>query len=152
MYPRLAGWHDAPGTTPVTALNVVAKNEGETLREWVSVLRGAAREVNDPIAEVVVGIDASVAVDGLQRVGLQPVTFSATRFAAPALHVPRMDSRVAGLGLEPVEPVIEPTPSYLITVRNGEERRCGELAHRRAGLGSHIATTRDRPLSDRGTS
>lgn len=118
LYPRVADWHDAPGTLPVTALNLVAKAEGETLRVWVSVLRGAARELNDPIAEVVVGLDAPVVVADLWRVGLQPVTFSATRFAAPALHVPRLHSRVTGLSLESIEPVIEPTPGYLITVRN----------------------------------
>lgn len=118
MFPRLAGWQEPRNVLPVTALNVAAKVEGDRVLVWVSVLRGPTREVNDSVAEVVVGIDDPVVVEDLRRVGLQPVTYSAKLFAAPALHVPRLMSRVVGLELETAEPSIEPTPGYQITVRN----------------------------------
>ena len=118
MFPRVDGWTDPPGTLPVAALEVVARAEGDGLRVRVSVLRGSGHEIDEPVAEVVVGVDRPVVVDALRRVGLQPLTLSAVRFAAPALPVPRADSRVDGLSIEGIEPVLSPVPGYMVSVLN----------------------------------
>lgn len=118
MFPRVPDWRDPEGALPVTALNIVAKPDGDVLRVAVSVLRGKVREVLEPVAETVVGIGERVPVDALRRVGVMPVTLSATLYAVPALHVPRARSRVVDLDVESVEPVVDSKPGYLVTVRN----------------------------------
>lgn len=118
LYPRVDGWRDAPGVPAVTALKLAANADGGSLRVTVSVLRGRAHEVEQPIAEAHVGLHDRVVIEDLRRVGLLPITLSVKPFAVPALHLPRMDSRVAGLVIEDVEPVVEPSPGYRITVRN----------------------------------
>lgn len=129
MFPRVPGWQDPEGVLPVTALNLAARADGEGLRVTVSVLRGKLREVLEPVAETVVGVGALVQVDALRHVGVMPVTLSATWFAVPALHVPRARSHVDGLEVETVEPVIEPKPGYLVTVRNRSDAALVTVAY-----------------------
>lgn len=118
LFPRVPGWRDPQGVLPVKALNLVAKAEGDVLKVSVSVLRGAVHEVVEPVTDAVVGVGDRVEVHELRRVGVMPITLSATLFAAPALHVPRTASSVAELEVENIEPVLEPKPGYLVTVRN----------------------------------
>ncbi|WP_291989348.1 hypothetical protein, partial [Luteitalea sp.] len=129
MFPKVPGWQDPEGVLPVTALNLAARADGEELRVTVSVLRGKFREVLEPVAETVVGVGARVTVNALRDVGVMPVTLSATWFAVPALHVPSARSNVGGLEVETVEPVIEPKPGYLVTVRNRSDAALVTVAY-----------------------
>lgn len=117
-FPRFDDWTPPGGSLPITALNVAATRDGEVLRVRVSVLRGASREVDDVVAEAVVGLGDAVVIEDLRRVGVQPVTLSAKLFAPPALHVPRMRSQVPGLAIEGVEPTLDPVPQYVVSLRN----------------------------------
>lgn len=129
MFPRVPGWKDPEGVLPITALNLAARADGEVLRVTVSVLRGKVRDVIETVAETVVGVGTPVQVDALRSVGVMPVTLSATWFAVPALHVPRARSNVGDLEVETVEPVIEPKPGYLVTVRNRSDAALVTLAY-----------------------
>lgn len=118
FFPRIAGWRDRASLLPVTALNLRATAEGERIRVVISVLRGPTHQVEESITTITVDATEPVVVAELMKVGLRPVTFSVKPFAAPALHVPRGDSRIVGLVIDGIEPVTEPAPAYRITIRN----------------------------------
>lgn len=117
-FPRVDGWRDPAGVTPVQALEVRATAEGDGVRVRVSVLRGVAHEVTQHVTETFVTAHAPTTLEALERVGVRRVTFSLKRFVAPALHVPNASSLVEGLVVEGIEPFLEQTPGYRITVRN----------------------------------
>ncbi|MFN7978860.1 MAG: hypothetical protein U0P30_12035 [Vicinamibacterales bacterium] len=118
FFPTVPGWREPEGTPPVTAFNVRAALDGEGLRVNVSVLRGAARDREDAIAEFHVPLDTSVTVDALTRVGLRPVTLGVTRYATPPLPAPDTASRSDDVLVERMEPLDDAVPSYRVTVRN----------------------------------
>ncbi len=118
FFPRVAGWRDEPGTLPITALNVRATLADTGLHVSLSVLRGPGKEVEEPVAQVVVPLDQTVVVDALRSVGLMPVRFSTTRFATPPLPSPVASSRTTGVLVEAADPTSDPVPTYRITVRN----------------------------------
>ena len=116
--PRVPEWQDPPGVLPIRALDTRAVRDGDVVRVTISVLRGAAMEVVEPVAAVALRLQESAVVDELRRVGLMPITLAVTPFAAPPLHAPEPSSSVDGIVVEGVEPLSHPVPAYRVTVRN----------------------------------
>ena len=117
-FPRVPEWRDPPGVLPVRALDTRAVRDGDLVRVTISVLRGAAMEVEEPIAVVALRLQESVVVGELRGVGLMPITLAVTPFAAPPLHAPEPSSSVDGIVVEGVEPLTDPVPAYQVVVRN----------------------------------
>lgn len=119
MFPRVAGWREPAGVLPVRALNTRVARVGTGLRVVVSVLRGRqTNETEEAIGTFDVLEHQPVTVEALRRVGLLPVTYSVKPFATPALETIPGSSRVDGLTVDGIEPLVDPVPAYRISVRN----------------------------------
>lgn len=119
LFPRVPEFRDPDGVLPVQALNTRVSRIADGVRVEVSVLRGRpSAEIEEAIGTFDVFPHQPATVEGLRRVGVLPVTYAVKPFAAPALHVPQASSRVEGLEVEGVEPMLDPVPAYRITVRN----------------------------------
>jgi hypothetical protein len=120
-FPRVPDWRDLPGVLPVRALDIRALRDGDAMRLDISVLRGDAREIVEPIETVVLRLEETATIDALRRVGLMPIVVTIKPFAPPALHVPQASSAVNGLVIDYIEPVVDPVPSYRVTIRNATD-------------------------------
>jgi hypothetical protein len=118
LFPRLPGWREA-SDLPITALKFVRTlGDSNTVTVAVAVLRGAAREREDPIATVVIGPNDVVTIQALRAVGVAPVTLSLTALGDTTLHQPLVVNRTAGLEVTDIELVMTPRPHYRISVTN----------------------------------
>jgi hypothetical protein len=119
LFPRLPGWRAASDLPAITALKFVRTlGDRNTVTVAVAVLRGVAREREDPIATVVVGPNDVVTIEALRGVGVAPVTLSLTALGDTTLHQPQVVNRTAGLEVTDIELVMTPRPHYRISVTN----------------------------------
>jgi hypothetical protein len=118
VFPRIPSWTGPPDQLPVTAINYVCALTAEGVTVKVSVYRGSAHQLEDPIATVNVTPTAPVVVDQLKSVGVEPVTLSLTTVTPPHLTPPATRSASPLLAVVGVEASESPVPQYLITLRN----------------------------------
>ncbi len=107
------------GQLPVYSLDrtAVLLDDG-SVRVDVSVSRGSARERQQAVATVTVSSGHLLRVDGLQSVGVLPITLSVEPFVPATLYPPTVVNMTAGLEVEDVEAIATPAARYRITVRN----------------------------------
>ena len=118
MFPRLSSGTPPPNQLPVSAINFMCARTPEGVTVSVSVFRGSPHQQEDPIATVLVTPTASVVVDQLRAVGVQPVTLSLTSLSTPHLTPPAVTTASPLLAVIDVRAMESPVPKYTATLRN----------------------------------
>jgi hypothetical protein len=142
-FPRLSSWTPPPNQLPASAINFVCARTPEGVVVSVSVFRGSPHQQEDPIATVLVTPTASVVVDQLRSVGVQPVTLSLTSLSTPHLTPPAVTTASPLLAVIDVRAMESPVPKYTATLRNNAVKSVRSL-RMEASRGGHPAVSAQR--------
>ena len=118
VFPRIDGYVVPQGSARVYAVQFARILVGTAIKVDVSVLLGSAEPPGVPVASLMISPGSRVAVDGLRKFGVQPVTLSLARVTPMTPYLPTVFSASPRIEIARVELLTAPYPGYRITLRN----------------------------------
>jgi hypothetical protein len=114
---RIKGWQQPPGALKVSSIYVTSVVEGEIITVRVAVLYGSG-DSGSVLGSYQIRENETLTIKELTRVGIQPITITLTRVAAPIPVSPRLRNDTKGVDIVGVQASGMTLPSYQLTVRN----------------------------------
>jgi hypothetical protein len=116
---RIQNWQLPDGQLPVRAVNIVSRLDGEVASVTVSLLRGVKfHDQETMVGTYQIRENESVAVQELERFGVEPFRVGVKRVAPAVPDQPVVKSLAKSLEIVGIEPQTSTLPRYKLTLRN----------------------------------
>ena len=125
-FQRAANWRQSAGSRPVSAVNIVSRLEGNTIRVKVSVIRGK----EEFVAEYAMRENEKIVVRDLTKFGIEPFEIRAVGLTLGALDLPLIVNKSNSLTVERLEPVDSEIPSLKLVLANNSEKEISALTYK----------------------
>jgi hypothetical protein len=125
-FQRASNWRQPAGSRPVSAVNVVSRLEGDSVKVNVSVIRGK----EEFVAEYTMRENEKIIIRDLTKFGIEPFEIRAVGLTLGASDLPLIVNRSNSLTVERLEPVDSEIPSIKLVLANNSEKAVSAISYK----------------------
>lgn len=125
-FQRAANWRQSEGSRPVSAVNIVSRLEGDSVKINVSVIRGK----EEFVAEYTMRENEKIVVRDLTKFGIEPFEIRAVGLTLGASDLPLIVNRSNSLTVERLEPVDSEIPSLKLILANNSQKAVSAISYK----------------------